>query len=34
MHLDIRFMDRLVNAGLICAQRTAALQHQRDALKR
>jgi hypothetical protein len=34
MHLDIRFMDRLVHAGLICAERAATLQHQRHALKR
>ena len=34
MHVDLRFMDGLVNAGLICAKRAAALQNQCDALER
>ncbi len=34
MHVDLGFMDGLVNAGLICAERAAALQNQRDALER
>jgi hypothetical protein len=34
VHLDAGFVDRLVNAGLVCTKRATALKDERNTLKR